>query len=117
MTLIQFFIINIGAIIAALGGIFLKRLSTSINTDVTNWIIKVFFNINLWLGGLCYILPIFLWAYLLRSMDLTKLQPLLSMVYIYTVVFAYFVLHEQPSLSRIIGIAIIMLGVVIVSRN
>ncbi len=120
MTLNQLFLINIGALISAMGGVFLKRLSGTLQ-DVqsidSGLIINAVFNKYLWLGGICYVLPILFWAYLLRSMDLTKLQPLLSIVYIYTVGFAYLFLGEQPSLQRLIGIAVVVIGVVLVGRS
>ena len=119
MTPLQFILINLGALIAAAGGIFLKGLSESLTEPVMKitWIGSLLSNPNLWLAGLCYILPMFLWAYLLKSMELTKLQPLGSVVYIYTVGFAYIFLGEQPSLIRLIGIGVVIVGVVMISRS
>ena len=119
MTLAQFFLINFGALIAAAGGLFLKRLSSSLGDPAMNlnWFGSVFFNLNLWAGGVCYVLPIILWTYLLRSMDLTKLQPLLAVGYLYTIALAYLFLEEQLSMQRLTGIAIIIVGVIIVSRT
>lgn len=119
MTLIQFAIINLGALITAAGGIFLKRLSVQLEhqnalTELALYVIK---SPNFWFGGLCYILPIFLWTYLLKYMDLTKLQPQLAIVYIYTVLLSIIFLGEFPSLTRLIGVTLIIIGVILVGQS
>jgi drug/metabolite transporter (DMT)-like permease len=119
MTIVQFGLINLGALIAAFGGIFLKRLSLGMQEPAFSleWAFDVLTNRYIWLGGLCYVLPIFIWAYLLRSMELTKLQPLLSIVYIYTIVLSYCLLGEQLIALRLIGIAFVVFGVILVGRT
>jgi drug/metabolite transporter (DMT)-like permease len=81
------------------------------------WTFQILTNPYLWLGWLCYMLPIFIWAYLLRSMELTKLQPLLAIVYIYTIALAYFLLGEQPTTQRLVGVAFVIAGVILVGRT
>lgn len=119
MTLAQFGIINIGALVTAAGGIFLKRLSDQLDhqAPVLDLAIHAIRSPNLWLGGVCYILPILLWTYLLKYMELTKLQPLLSSVYLYTILMAMLFLNETPGLSRLFGIALIIVGVILVGRS
>lgn len=119
MTIPQFLLINLGALVTAAGGIFLKRLSESFGepTASLTWIGEVLGNPYLWAGGACYVFPIALWAYLLRTMELTKLQPLLAVVHFYTIVLAYVFLGEQASLQRLAGIALIVAGVIMVSRT
>lgn len=119
MTLVQFGIINIGALVAAAGGIFLKRLSVRIDhqAPLSDMLAGALKSPELWLGGFCYVFPIFLWTYLLKYMELTKLQPLLSFVYIYTILLAMVFLGETPSVMRLFGIALIIIGVIFVGRS
>lgn len=117
MTYVQFFLINLGAVITAAGGVFLKRLSSALGGGDGYSLWKIVLNANLWMGGMCYVLPVVFWAYLLKTMELTKLQPLLSVVYIYSVGFAYLFLGEAPSAFRLLGIAVIIVGVVIVGGS
>ena len=120
MSFNQFILINLGAIISALGGIFLKKFSVILNGQSFfdgGFIFKILFNPYFWLGGFCYVIPIFFWAYLLRTLELTKMQPVLSVVYIYTVLFAYLILNERPSYQCILGILVIILGVYLVGRS
>ncbi len=119
MTLMQFFLINLGALATAAGGVFLKRLSAGLDHDarVADLVFYSIKSPNIWFGGICYIFPIFLWTYLLKYMELTKLQPLLSIVYVYTIVLSMVLLGESPSLVRLFGIALIILGVIVVSQT
>jgi uncharacterized membrane protein len=119
VTLIQFLIINLGALVAAAGGIFLKRFSDELQyrTTIIQLALDTLRSPNLWLGGFCYIFPIFLWAYLLKYMELTKLQPLLAVVYVYTILLSMIFLGESPSLVRIFGIGLILIGVFFVGRS
>ena len=111
MTLQQICLINIGAIISALGGIFLKKLSNEVEFSSPTWVWGLVSSGNAWIGGVCYLLPILLWTYLLKSMELTKLQPALSIVYVYTVGFAYLLLNEHPSVLRLVVIGVVITGV------
>lgn len=119
MTLVQFLIVNLGAFLTAAGGIFLKRLSTQLDHSLplTELVIHVAKSSNFWFGGICYVFPILLWTYLLKYMELTKLQPLLSVVYVYTIILSVILLGESPSAMRIFGIAMIIAGVVFIGRS
>lgn len=55
---------------------------------------------------------IMLYAYKFGS--LSVLQPMLSANYIFTILLATFVLHEEITILKIVGILIIILGVVLV---
>lgn len=49
-----------------------------------------------------------------RFGSLSVLQPMLSVNYIITLILAHFVLHEAITPARIIGIAVIMVGVFLI---
>jgi uncharacterized membrane protein len=119
MTIIHFAIINIGALMAAAGGVFLKRLSDQLNHQaaIPELVFHILKSSNFWLGGVCFVLPIFLWTYLLKYMELTKLQPQLSIVYIYTILLSIIFLGEMPSLARLLGVALIVAGVIVIGQS
>lgn len=119
MSMYQFIVINFGAFLTAVGGVFLKKLSGQLDYS---WGLKGLFfysitSLNFWLGGFCFVFPIFLWVYLLKTMELTKLQPLLAIVYLYTILLSFLFLAETPSLGRLVGIALVIAGVVMVGRS
>lgn len=64
-----------------------------------------------------YIVPVIIWIYLLKKLDITFLQPLFSLVYVITPVLAIAYLGESVSIYKWVGIAIILLGIFISSKG
>lgn len=64
-----------------------------------------------------YIIPVAIWIYLLKRLDITFLQPLFSLVYVVTPLLAIAYLGENIPLHRWIGISIILLGIFVSSKN
>lgn len=72
------------------------------------------------LGGLvCYTVSVFCWMRALAQHELSLAYPLLSLSYalVYIGAVAWPRLHETVSLTRIIGICLIFLGVWVVART
>jgi len=111
-------LVFLGALLSAVGGILLKLGAVqlapvhdlrSLLAIALNWRV---------MAGLCmYFIPAVMWIILLRKVDLSLLQPLMSMVYVITPIMAIFLLNEHVSLQRWLGIAVIIAGVAIISRS
>jgi len=105
--------------LSSLGSIFLKAGALRISHDqgalsaalqaATEW--------RLLLGVLMYIIPVAIWIYLLKKLDITFLQPLFSLVYVATPLLAIVYLGENIPPHRWIGISIILLGIFVSSKN
>ena len=76
---------------------------------VKDWVLLV--------GIALYIIPAAIIIYLLRFIELTLLQPLLSLTYVTTPVLAYYFLDENLPIIRIMGITLIVLGVILVGKS
>lgn len=68
-------------------------------------------------GMCCYFLPIFVRMYLLRLYPLSYLQPILALTYATTPLLALMIIKEPVPTLRWIGIAVIIIGVFIVSKS
>jgi len=69
------------------------------------------------LGGIAMIASqMLLWFWILSKYDLTKAYPLISMSYIFALVFAIIFLKEHPNAIRIIGTVLIVVGVAMVAK-
>ena len=69
------------------------------------------------LGGIAMIgSQMLLWFWILAKYDLTKAYPLISMSYIFGLIFAVLFLKEQPAALRILGTMLIVLGVILVAK-
>lgn len=70
------------------------------------------------LGGLfLYVLSVGFWMMALSRVDVSYAYPLSSLGYVFTALAGYFLLQESLSLSRILGIFVILGGVYLVSKN
>jgi uncharacterized membrane protein len=70
------------------------------------------------LGGLAaYGFGVILWLLALRQTQLSFLYPMVSLSYVFVAAGAWLFLGETLSLGRIIGMAVIMAGVVLVARS
>jgi multidrug transporter EmrE-like cation transporter len=68
-------------------------------------------------GVLCFVFSLSLWLMALSKLDLSVAYPMMSLGYVTTAVFGYLILGESFSLSKIIGICVIIMGVYLVSRS
>jgi len=64
----------------------------------------------------CYALSVVIWMLALSRVPVSIAFPLLSMAYIVTAVAAWYLLGEALSLTKLAGIGVIILGVIIISR-
>ncbi|MEO8343870.1 MAG: SMR family transporter [Gallionella sp.] len=64
----------------------------------------------------CYALSVIIWILALSRVPVSIAFPLLSMAYIVTAVAAWYLLGEALSLTKVAGIVVIILGVIIISR-
>jgi drug/metabolite transporter (DMT)-like permease len=79
--------------------------------------IQLFSNPYLWSGLSCYALSIGLWLAVLSKVQVSLAYPMLSVGYIIAAMLGYVFLHESLSLHRMLGIGVICLGVVLISRT
>lgn len=119
MTIMYWSLLLIGVLMSAAGGLFLKVGAVQIQHDVAviEIIRQVLFNSKIIIGVLMYFFPVLIWIYLLKKVELSFLQPLFSMVYVVTPIFASVLLDENVTTARWIGIGVIVVGVIIVARN
>jgi multidrug transporter EmrE-like cation transporter len=68
-------------------------------------------------GLACYVVSVAVWLLALSRVDVGFAYPMLSVGYIVTAVAAYYVFGEDLTPIRIAGIAVIMVGVFMISRT
>ena len=96
----------------------LKLGKISMNmTELWNMIIQAISNIYIWAGMMSYAVSILLWMVVLSKVNVSLAYPFLSIGYIVTAIIAYFAFGEPITLQKIAGIAIICLGVVVLTYS
>jgi drug/metabolite transporter (DMT)-like permease len=71
----------------------------------------------LWAALACYGLSLVVWLVGLSRVPVNQAYPLLSIGYVLNIGFAWWLLGEVPNVQRVLGIAVIVFGVVLVARS
>lgn len=79
--------------------------------------LKIIRNPYIFLGLSCYVLSVIVWLLALSRVDVSYAYPMTSLGYIFTALLGFMLLGESLSLSRILGIIVILIGVYLVSRS
>lgn len=95
--------------LGAVASLFFKKASGS------DGILKLLLNINLYIGGFLYLAGAVLNIIVLRYLDYSIVLPLTSMTYIWTMMISYLVLKEKITVKKMMGVALILLGAVILA--
>jgi len=80
-----------------------------------SWLIAT--NLYVLAGLGLYVLGMVVWLAVLTHIDVSKAYPFVGIGFIFTMVLAYFILGEQISLIRVIGVVQIIIGVILISRS
>lgn len=107
--ILYFIILVIMTMIGSIASLFLKRASTS------DGILSLIKNINLYLGGILYLISAVLNIWILRYLEYSVVLPLTSFTYIWTLALSHIVLKEKITSKKISGIILILIGAVCVS--
>lgn len=79
--------------------------------------IRVVLNPWVFSGLSCYAISIVLWMYVLSKVQVSFAYPFLSVGYVIVVGAAYLFFREPVSVMKLVGIALICAGVVLVARG
>ena len=115
----DYLLILLGVIMASFGAIILKLGAGEVNYDqsLVKVLISVFLSWKILLGLLFYFVPALFWIYLLKKMEISFLQPFFALAYVFTPILAIVILNEKISVLRWLGVLVILLGVILVSRS
>lgn len=73
---------------------------------------------NWWLlaCGICYALSTVLWLYIVKHFPFSMAYPMISLSYVFGMLAAIVFFHEEVPLVRWAGVALIMLGCVLIAK-
>jgi len=124
MNLTTFAFIISGVLLNAVAQVLLKAgtnaLGGAISLTVGNafeTFIRVASQLPILAGLACYALSLVVWIMGLSRTDVTIAYPMLSLGYVVAAVGAWFFLGEAISPQRLLGIAVILVGVVLLTRS
>lgn len=124
MNLSTFAFIITGVLLNAAAQLLLKAgtnaLGGAIHLTASNWFatgIKVITQLPILAGLACYALSLVVWIMGLSRTDVTIAYPMLSLGYVVAALGAWMFLGETVSPQRMMAIAVIMVGVVLLARS
>lgn len=123
MNLSAFAFIITGVLLNAAAQLLLKAGTNAlgvIHVNAQNWFstgVKVFSQLPILAGLACYVISLLVWIMGLSRTDVTIAYPMLSLGYVVSAVGAWMFLGEAVTLQRIGAMAVILLGVVLLSRT
>ena len=123
MNLSAFAFIITGVLLNAAAQLLLKAGTNSlgvIHVNAQNWFstgVKVFSQLPILAGLACYVISLLVWIMGLSRTDVTIAYPMLSLGYVVSAVGAWMFLGEAVTLQRVGAMAVILLGVVLLSRT
>ncbi|MGH8134071.1 MAG: EamA family transporter [Steroidobacteraceae bacterium] len=123
MKLTDFAVLSCGVLLNALAQLGLKaatRVSGPLiatDSGVLRRALELLVVPSLWYALCAYGLSVIVWLVGLSRVPVSQAYPLLSMGYVINIGLAWWLLGEVPNTQRVAGIAVIVLGVVLVSRS
>ena len=72
---------------------------------------------SLWYALTAYGVSVIVWIVGLSRVPVSQAYPLLSLGYVLNIGLAYWLFEEVPNVQRVVGVAVIIAGVVLVARS
>jgi drug/metabolite transporter (DMT)-like permease len=117
----NYLILATSVLLAVTGQLLMKRGMVLFGTFPANQLlfklIPMFMNPYVFFGFAAFGLSSLFWLIVLSRMELSLVYPLVSVAYVIVALFSYFVFKENVTLIRWVGVAVIMLGVFLISRS
>ena len=122
MSPVSFALIFTGVMLNAAAQILMKAGTNSIgyfefsmeNIVPIGW--KLATEWHIFVALCCYALSVVIWILALSRVPVSIAFPMLSMAYIVNAVAAWYLLGEAFSMTKVVGMGVIILGVIIISR-
>jgi drug/metabolite transporter (DMT)-like permease len=118
-TMDTFAIILLGVTFSAVGQVSWKlgmNLIGPVNGFRPSDLIFIFLDTYIVFGLIMYGLSTVFWLIALSRMELSFVYPFISLTYILVLALSYLVLRESIGLNKIAGTALIILGLILISR-
>ncbi|MDI6731378.1 MAG: EamA family transporter [Candidatus Margulisbacteria bacterium] len=117
----NYLIAGVSILLAVTGQLLMKKGMLLFGTfQVTNLLSKVipmFLNPYVFLGFVCFGLSSIFWLIVLSRLEISLVYPMVSVAYVLVAIASWFFFKENLTLVRWAGIAVILMGVFLISRS
>jgi len=122
MNLVSFALIFTGVMLNAAAQILMKAGTNAIGhfefsaANIVPIGLKLATEWHILVALCCYALSVVIWILALSRVPVSIAFPMLSMAYVVNAIAAYYLLGEPFSSTKLVGMGVIILGVIIISR-
>jgi len=113
---ISIFLAVVGQLLLKMGMLRIGKFSLDISTLVHQYI-KILLNPFVIAGLFGFFLSMLVWLYVLSRLELSFAYPFVALNYVLILFGSYFLLKETITPMKVIGVAVIMIGVYLISRG
>lgn len=117
----NYLIAAISILLAVVGQLLMKKgmllFGTFQATQILSKIIPMFLNPYVFLGFICFGLSSIFWLVVLSRLEISLVYPMVSVAYVLVALASWFFFKENLTVMRWVGIAVILLGVFLISRS
>jgi drug/metabolite transporter (DMT)-like permease len=85
--------------------------------SASSFLTRAMFSPMVLVGIALYAASTILWLLVLAKLDVSYAYPFVSLGFVFTALYAYFVIHESMTMGRAAGIALIAAGVYFVAKS
>ena len=116
-------LILVGVLLNAFAQLLLKKGMISIGyfeiqfESLLPMVRKVATNLYILLGLGSYVVSVAIWLVVLARVEVSYAYPFLSVGYVFVTLMGYYIFQENVSWMRVIGIAVVIVGVILLSRS
>ena len=118
-----FILILISVLLNVAGQVFIKLGTRALgvvelgHAGVVHELVRVFSNGYIWAGLITYGIGTLFWISALSKADLSYAYPFLALGYVLIIIFSYFLFKEPFTFNKILGIALVIIGLIFISRK
>ncbi|GAI81331.1 unnamed protein product [marine sediment metagenome] len=106
----------VGQLLLKMGMLRIGRFSLNISTIVQQYT-RIFLNLFVIAGVIGFFLSMMVWLYVLSRLELSTAYPFVALNYVLILFVSHFLLKETITPVKIMGVAVIVLGVFLISRG
>ena len=117
----NYLFLGVSILLAVMGQLLMKKgmmlFGTFQVTQLFSKIIPMFLNPYVFFGFVCFGLSSIFWLVVLSRLEISLVYPMVSVAYVLVAVVSWFFFKENLTIIRWAGIAVILLGVFLISRS
>lgn len=115
--MLSYSLIFVMTVLGSVASLFLKKAADSFKGDnIVGAVISLLKTSSIYIGGFMYVTAAILNIIVLKYLDYSIVLPLTSFTYVWTIFLAKLKFKENISLYKIIGITLVVIGAILVSR-